>query len=102
MRSPNIPPLHPIFGAISLTICRWLIPSLRLTYSNLPYFMLQGKTYRDAAEEKLRKKIFSGHLEVHVIDAHNRLYKAGKKTFTMGVNSLSDMVRHHATFKCYD
>jgi len=62
--------------------------------------MLQGKTYRDAAEEKLRKKIFSGHLEV--IDAHNRLYMEGKKTFTMGVNSLSDMVRHHATFKCYN
>jgi len=49
------------------------------------------KTYKDAAEEMRRKKIFAERLEV--IKAHNRRYSKGLTTFTMGINKFSDLVR---------
>ena len=55
------------------------------------------KTYADASDEIFRKKIFAEHLEK--IEAHNRLYSEGLKSFTMGINRFSDLVQHHITFR---
>lgn len=61
--------------------------------------MFQGKKYSNEDEENLRKNIFSERLEE--FNAHNRRYKDGHTTYTMGINQFTDIVRlrHHATFK---
>jgi len=48
-----------------------------------------NKLYHDADEESKRFKHFLGH--VSLIESHNKLYAAGKKSYTLGLNHFADM-----------
>ncbi|CAH1112855.1 unnamed protein product [Psylliodes chrysocephalus] len=48
-----------------------------------------GKSYENIDEEKVRFQIFQDN--VQKINAHNALYEAGLKTYTMAVNQFSDL-----------
>jgi len=48
-----------------------------------------GKVYADAAEELMRKQIFSENLRK--IEVHNNLYAKGLKSYTLGINKYADM-----------
>src|SRR6218665_1673679 len=58
-------------------------------------FVFQDKKYKSAAEETRRKQIFSENLDE--IEAHNLLYKKGQKSFELGINPFTDMVRTKTT-----
>lgn len=47
-----------------------------------------GKTYTGDAEA-LRFQIFQSNM--NLINAHNALYEAGEKTYTLGMNQFGDM-----------
>ncbi|XP_030081570.1 digestive cysteine proteinase 2-like [Drosophila hydei] len=48
------------------------------------------KSYQDASEEQLRRRIFKDNKEM--IDRHNARYAAGEETWEMGVNQFTDML----------
>ncbi|XP_023159505.2 cathepsin L-like [Drosophila hydei] len=48
------------------------------------------KSYQDASEEQLRRRIFKDNKEM--IDKHNARYAAGEETWEMGVNEFTDML----------
>ena len=50
------------------------------------------KTYESQEEEDVRKAIFAQN--VKHIQAHNELYKQGKKSYYLGVNQFTDLVNH--------
>ncbi|XP_037917795.1 procathepsin L-like isoform X1 [Hermetia illucens] len=60
------------------------------TISNFADFVAKtGKKYASRAEQTLREGIFKANQVL--ADKHNELFKAGKSTFEMGVNFLSDL-----------
>ena len=54
-------------------------------------FCWTEKNYESEEEEMLRKAIFTQHLKT--INMHNYLYSNGLKSYTMGVNKYTDLVR---------
>lgn len=47
--------------------------------------------YADQYEEQYRQGIFTAHI-AHIKD-HNRKFSAGEKSYFLGVNQFTDMVR---------
>jgi len=48
-----------------------------------------GKTYKSAIEEEFRQKIFLDNLKT--VNDHNKLFKAGKVTFDLAINTFADL-----------
>ena len=54
------------------------------------------KVYGDETEELYRRAVFSDHVKKVVM--HNYLCAKGQKSYALGINRFSDMVRHGPTW----
>ena len=64
-----------------------------VTYVLLRSFLILTDKKYEENEEEVRKQIFA--VNVKHIKEHNQRYSAGEKSYYLGVNQFTDMVRIH-------